>query len=227
MTIANGITILVIGVSTVLGGCMAQGPVDLNLGRIPTWLSYLSGDDVKAACEAGGPDRIRFVYNAVWTEQVRAYDLKVTDYGAQMDEHVWGPGVLLAATAQGPQISADKASVGISKARLEALEGAMAADGVDGPAPRGEFLRSDNFYWVVARCRQGRFHFNAFQAPDARFAALTFPRHLFDADLTGIAINPPRPLDLPLLESGYGHDSDQRPFTAQVSANGLDIPRFF
>ena len=227
MTIANGIKILVVGFSTVLGGCMAQGPVDLNLGRIPTWLSYLSGDDVKAACEAGGPDRLRFVYNAIWTEQVRAYELKVTDYGAQIDEHVWGPGALLAANAQGPQISADKASVGINKARLQALESAMAADGVDGPVPRGEFLRSDNFYWVVASCRQGQFHFNAYQAPDARFAALTFPRHLFDADRTGVAINPPRPLDLPLLAVGFGHDSEIRPFTAQVSGNGLDIPWFF
>ena len=62
----------------------------------------------------------------------------------------------------------------------------MVASDVGGRPPAGQFLRSDNFYWVVAACSQGRFHFNAFQAGDPRFDALTFPKELFDAELRDV-----------------------------------------
>lgn len=218
---------LALAVILPLAGCMAQGPVRYNLERGPTWFSYLSGDDVKAACTAGGGDRVRFVYNALWKEQVRAYELKYTPYGAQIDQWVWGPGALLTLSAEGADIAATRASIGIDQPRLARLEQAMVASDVQGRAPRGEFLRSDNFYWVVASCRQGQFHFNAFQAPDARFAALSFPQALFEADRTGVPVNPSRALDLPPLAGGPSIDPGERPFTVQVGENGLDIARLF
>ena len=220
----GGLTLVALAV---LGACAPHGAVTSNLGRLPTWNRYLAGDDVRQACEAGGPDRIRFVYNAVWREQVRAYEVAVTDYGARVDQFVWGAGALIAASANGPELAATKASVGIDKARLARLEQAMAESGVDGPAPAGAFLRSDNFYWVVASCRAGRFHFNAFQSGDGRFEALSFPAQLIDADRTGVAVNPPRRLDLPPLAGApAGAFDDDRPFTVHVSDNGLDVARW-
>ncbi|PWR19822.1 hypothetical protein [Zavarzinia compransoris] len=205
--------------------CMPRGPAEFNLGRLPGWYRYLAGDDIRQACAAGGPDRVRFVYNAVWTEQVRAYELKFADYGAQVDQYVWGPAALLAGTTSGPQIRAEKANIGIDRARLARLERAMAASDVQGPSPQGKFLRSDNFYWVVASCRQGRFHFNAFQAGDGRFEALTFPEQLFEADRTDIAVNRPRRLDLPPLAGAPDRD-DGLIFTVQVSGESLDVARW-
>ncbi len=214
------------GTMIAVAGCMPHGTADFSLERLPSWYRYLSGDDIKAACEAGGPDVARFVYNARWTEQVRAYELRATNYGAKIDQWVWGPGGLLAATPAGPEIRAKTAEVGIDQARLARLRAAMVASDVGGKPPMGQFLRSDNFYWVVAACSQGRFHFNAFQAGDPRFDALTFPRELFDADRTEVAVNMPRPLDLPLLAAGRGDDGEPRPFTVQVGENGLDVARW-
>lgn len=214
------------GTVFVLAGCMPHGAADFNLERLPSWYRYLSGDDIRAACEAGGPDVARFVYNARWTEQVRAYELRATSYGATIEQRVWGPGGLLAATRAGPEIRAKTAEVGIDQARLARLRAAMVASDVGGKPPRGQFLRSDNFYWVVAACSQGRFHFNAFQAGDPRFDALTFPKELFDADRTEVPVNMPRPLDLPLPAAGRGDDGEPRPFTVQVGENGLDVARW-
>ena len=38
------------------------------------WLSFLSGEDMAASCDATTPDRFRLVYNAIWGEQVRVYE---------------------------------------------------------------------------------------------------------------------------------------------------------
>ncbi|WP_165837516.1 hypothetical protein [Zavarzinia aquatilis] len=214
----------VAGIAAVLAGCMPHGAADFSLGRVPGWFRYLSGDDIKAACEAGGPDVTRFVYNARWTEQVRAYELRPAPYGASIDQWVWGPGTLLAATPAGPDMQAKKAQVGIDRPRLARLAAALAQSDVAGAAPRGRFLRSDTFYWVVASCTAGRFHFNAFQAGDGRFEALSFPQELFAADRTGVAVNMPRPLDLPPLTGRF--DDEPRPFTVQVDENGLDVARW-
>lgn len=207
-----------------LVGCMPDGPVSSTLGRLPTWYRYLSGDDIKQACAAGAPDRVRFVYNAVWREQTRAYEVTFTNYGARIEQRAWGPASALAIGPEGAQIAAKEASVGIDGARTTRLKQAMAASDVAGPAPTGVFLRSDNFYWVVASCHQGEFHYNAFQQGDGRFEALSFPKELFDADRTGVAVNMPRPLDLrPVSQIKPG---DDKPFTVQVGENGLDVARF-
>ncbi|MCF4166620.1 hypothetical protein L2U69_13280 [Zavarzinia compransoris] len=207
-----------------LAGCMPNGPVSGTMARLPTWYRYLSGDDVRQACAAGASDRVRFVYNAVWREQVRAYEVAFTDYGARIDQYAWGPASILAFSPEGPLVAAETASVGIDAARTARLERAMDASDVAGPAPTGTFLRSDNFYWIVAACRNGQFHYNAFQQGDGRFEALSFPRELFDADRTGVAVNMPRGLDLrpvALIKPG-----DDKPFVVQVGANGLNVARW-
>jgi len=51
------------------------------LTRELAWFGYLVDDDIRDACRAG-LDRDRFVYTAVYTEQVRAYDLSIDADGA-------------------------------------------------------------------------------------------------------------------------------------------------
>src|SRR4051812_9607683 len=56
----------------------AQRPernVDQPIVRSLNWFSYVGGDDIRAACRTGERSRVRLVYNALWEEQVRTYEL--------------------------------------------------------------------------------------------------------------------------------------------------------
>jgi len=56
----------------------AQRPdrkVEQPIVRSFNWFSYVGGDDIRSACEPGGRNRVRLIYNALWEEQVRAYDV--------------------------------------------------------------------------------------------------------------------------------------------------------
>jgi len=43
--------------------------------RSLNWFSYVAAEDIRAACRPGGRNRLRLVYNALWEEQVRAYEV--------------------------------------------------------------------------------------------------------------------------------------------------------
>src|SRR3546814_7902105 len=43
-----------------------------------TWLSYLNGDDMRAACVEGAPLQYRLIYNADYDEQLRSYEVTGT-----------------------------------------------------------------------------------------------------------------------------------------------------
>src|SRR5947207_5833773 len=61
-----------------LSTASAQRPdrkVDEPIVRTFNWFSYVGGDDIRSACVPGGRDRVRLVYNALWEEQVRVYDV--------------------------------------------------------------------------------------------------------------------------------------------------------
>src|SRR5690606_21540976 len=56
----------------------AQRPdrnVALPIVRSFNWFSYVAGDDIRARCGVDGRDRVRLVYNAIYSEQVRTYEL--------------------------------------------------------------------------------------------------------------------------------------------------------
>jgi len=72
---------LAVVVMLVVAACATTGPDDGVLGRKLAWFSYLNGEDIRAACAAGAPDRFRFVYNADYTEHVRAYDVTADPRG--------------------------------------------------------------------------------------------------------------------------------------------------
>jgi hypothetical protein len=62
----------------VASAAWAQRPdrnVDQPIVRSLNWFSYVASDDIRAACRPGGRDRLRLVYNALWEEQVRTYEL--------------------------------------------------------------------------------------------------------------------------------------------------------
>lgn len=59
----------------VLGACESLGE-DHPFNRKFNWFDHLGGADIRAACQ---PDRYRFIYNGIYMEQVRSYDILATN----------------------------------------------------------------------------------------------------------------------------------------------------
>src|SRR5713226_5686745 len=53
----------------------AEQRIDQPLTRSLNWFTFVGADDIREACRPGGRNRIRLVYNALWEEQVRIYEL--------------------------------------------------------------------------------------------------------------------------------------------------------
>ena len=184
-----------------LVGCTYEGATDNPLKRKLTWFSFLDGTDIRHACVPGAPDWFRLVYNGVYVEQVRAYELKpaaetgrfqlrieVTETAdlSQLEINPARPDLL---KPWRPKVSVTN----ISASDADTLARVIAEDGVFGPPPVGLQMASSDFYWTVAACRNGAYKFNAYRWPSPRFEHLQFPKLLATWDFSGIPVNPPRP----------------------------------
>jgi len=198
--------IAIVGFSAaLLAGCTYQGSAANPLARKLSWYSYINGDDLRAACEAGQSDTLRLIYNALHTEQIRTYEIAIPPAGdqssaeamASMEARVLGPASLskigigstdeLLAPWQGEIVTTR-----LRREDVTQLWRAMENSGAFEPAPEGLHLISEKFFWLTAICREGRFSYNAYAWPSDRFDATVFDDLLFAWDMTGIAVNPPR-----------------------------------
>jgi len=213
-----------------LAGCSGQvvpgDPVSRRIG----WFGMMGGDDIRAACAPAGPARYRFVYNAIYGEQVRVYDLVLGGNGAGvLDTTVLAGGISLGASTLrdlGDLAAGTRDRRVLTTDDATALRAAIDASGVTARPPVGLQLRSDSFYWTVASCVDGQFRFTGYEHPSPRFAALRFPAALFGLDGTGVSVNPPRPLDLAPFESTSRHDRgpDRRSgsrFLVEIGRDGM------
>ncbi len=53
----------------------ADRNVEQPIVRSFHWFSYVGGDDIRAACGHDGRNRLRLIYNAIYDEQVRTYEI--------------------------------------------------------------------------------------------------------------------------------------------------------
>lgn len=214
---------------------------DSPLSRRFSWFSYLNGDDLRARCVPGAPATYRFVYNGVYVQQVRTYDVLPSGSGDRADlrVRVIGPADLsdVQVRLQVSTLFQDLTApwrgkidtVPLTSEDLAKLDRSLAASGVFRPAPAGLRLRGEDFFWIAAVCVNGSFTFNAFKWDSPEFAALTFPQLLLSWDPTGVPLNPPRslsPFDI------YGQTAPEPgsgpTFSLTVGDNGLAaIPRLF
>ncbi len=213
-------------IAVMLGGCAYQGSDD-PISRRFTWFSYLNGDDIRAACAAGANDRYRFVYNAIYVEQVRTYDFIA---GGEGNDHlllvrVIGPSDLSqvlvekGADLMTPWRGKDE-TVRLRDEDMGMLKRAMQAGGVFAGGSGGYELSSDSFYWLVGACRDGRFHFNAYLWPSDRFDKTVFPKLLLAWDPTGVPLNEPRPASFFEIH-GERKNRNVISFNVRVGDNGL------
>jgi hypothetical protein len=166
-----------------------EGSVDNPVERSLTWFSYVAGDDIRAACSTNSPDQYRFVYNAVYERQIRAYDLHLSADGADQTSRARNRAGNVAnfqfRSPLGPW------ELRRSDAKLTNVELAAILDGLQGdvaaaPASAGQRLRSNKFYWAVAACQAGKFRLHAFEQDQVEIKSLAFRAPLLAHDMTEI-----------------------------------------
>ena len=211
----------------ILAGCAYRGSIDTPPTVKVTWYSYLNGDDIRAACVPGAMDQFRLVYNADYDRQLRSYEVVADGAG----------GAFLTARAQsgsGLQLQRfslnDPLALGnwrksqnrFSPVVFAAFTHALKVSGAFEPAPEGLRLYSDQFYWVASLCREGRFSFNAWLYPSARYDKVTFPGMLFAADKTGVPVAPPEAVGPERrLKGAPRGEKPNSIFQIRVGQNGL------
>jgi hypothetical protein len=226
--LVNGLVVIAAALGA---GCVYRdGGIVNPITRKFQYFSYLGGDDIRSACVPGEPARYRLVYNGVYDEQVRAYELRrnAAGAGAVLHTQVFGGGGNLAAgfnplDPTGPWRGVSS-EIQLDEATYLALIRSIEASGFGEPAPRGLTLPSWGFYWVVAACADGRFHFNAWLHPGERFDRIQFDRILLRLDGTNVAVNPPRPLNAAehrLASGAVRNDPTISTFDVRVGQNGL------
>ena len=212
--------------AALLLGCQANGvprdPISVKL----QWFSFLDGADLREACSAAGPDRYRLIYNAVFEEQVRVYELTAYEDGGTLMARAAVPGFALYQTDEGVEFGWQTSEARLGRQEVAEFHRRLEESGFYAAPPVGLELYSTDFYWIAMGCEDGEFRYTAFARPSPAFEALSFPEFLFARDATGLAVNPPR--DIPASErlrvtgGGIGSRDERRPgFRLVLGENGL------
>jgi hypothetical protein len=179
-----------------LAACSGTSNVDTPVvGRLQ-WFSFIGGDDIRRQCAPGAPARYRFVYNAVYNEQVRVYDVIRTPAGADFGVRITSGQISLVGYVPGaadPWNVRNRAGGTLDDAAYVALIRRLEADGFGTATDTTTRFPSWDHYWLVTACADGRFHINGWRNGTPGFAALGFPELLYAKDTTEIAFPKPRP----------------------------------
>lgn len=221
-----------------LAACAYRGGADNPAVLKFSIYSFLNGDDIRGQCANGAPDRARFVYNGIYKEQFRIYDLDTAGGPPTLKVQVRGePNLTQLAIGQPSDLftpwRGQVERVGLRPQDWRQMLGAMGSAGVFDGAPRGLEMQGENFFWIVNACVAGRFHFAAYKWPSPAFdrAQASFARLLFAWDPTGVPVNPPRKADMYDIYGVHsGPELEQRriSFGLRVGDDGLvGVSRLF
>lgn len=204
--------------------CTYRGQaMDEPLTRRATWFSFVAGEDIRAACTPRSTDRYRLIYNGFWHDQVRIYELGLSQ-PRQLDMRALGPPDLTGISTS-DLLAPWRGRVGtvsLDAQRYDQLVAAFVADDLFGAPPVGLLLPSDGYYWTAVACRGGKFFYNAWLYPGARFAHLAFPGILLALDTTGEPYNQPNSM---AYATTFSQPELQRErWSIQVRQNGLSVP---
>jgi len=180
----------------VLGACTATtGGADNPVTRKFQWFSYMEGGDFRDTCGHGETNRYRLIYNAVYTEQVRIYEL--SPRALSLHTRVMLPADVRSFSLNGLDGLLDPwrgktAVTQLAASDVGAIISDLKASGVFGPPNVGTELASQGFFWTIAACHEGTYHFTGFSWPSQDWENIRFAETLFALDQTEIAINAPR-----------------------------------
>jgi hypothetical protein len=215
------ISAVFLAVSAVVSCTYQGGDIGDPLTRKAQWFSFVEGEDIRATCAAGTPDRTRLVYNGIYDEQLRIYEvdslrrilaIRVTqpgNAGRLSTEDLTAPWRALEEKVQLDQPSYDR------------LVEAFAQGGVFAPPPVGLELPSRSYFWTAAVCKNGQYGFTAWKYPSPEFDRLGFDKALFALDPTGVPINQPKPAQFDPLWEAKAKRLEVPVFSLRVTAHGL------
>ena len=178
----------------------APGDVANPLTRKFTWLSFLGGDDIRAACAAGAPDRFRLIYNGTWRTQVRIYELGFAG-PRTLEERVIGPGELFEISFENPLAPwrGATSTITLPPDRYDQLVRRLGQSGAFRTPSSTLTLHSTAYYWVAATCHGGMFHLTGWLYPSVAFSQMTFPQELQAVDRSKVPFSIPGPAVTPPL----------------------------
>jgi len=187
--------------STFAAAVLAQG-VDSPITRSFYWFRFVAGKEIREACGQGGPDHYRLVYNAIYREQVRTYDLVAQPGGgAVLTTRVFGEAGVVnniiindVFDVLGPWRGVKTERV-LTPAEFSSVIAAMEQSGALRFPERRFEVPSNDFYWAVTSCRKGQFTATAFHHPTDGFRSVAFDKSLFALDNSGVRVNPARKVE--------------------------------
>jgi len=198
----------------------ADRQIDPPIVRSFNWFDYVAGDEIREKCTAGGRDRLRLVYNALWEEQVRTYEVFLQPDGTaglNIDVLVdQGRGADVSNLLIGQARDATepwrmkRGQRLLTAEETSELVGLLQASNAFGPPRDGLRLPDNDFWWTVASCRNGQWGFQAYHYPTDGFANVKFAEKLFALDVVKIAVNRPRKLEPAELRRDIGAASTRR-----------------
>lgn len=197
------------------------GDIGDPLERKTHWFSFVAGDDIRATCAAGTPDRVRLVYNAVYDEQLRIYELDALRRLLVIRAVNQGSAARLSADDPLAPWRAVEAKVQLDQGAYDGLVQSFAQGGMFAAPPVGLELPSRSYYWTAATCKDGRFGFTAWKYPSAAFAAMGFDARLFALDTTGVPVSRAKELNYDPLWEAKAKRLEVPVFSFRVTANGL------
>jgi hypothetical protein len=180
--------------------------VDKPVVRSFNWFDFVAANDIRAACEPGGRSHLRLVYNALWEEQVRVYEVYLQpdgtagmNVGVLKDQGNVTPGITNMLLSDPTDVfgpwSMKRSQRLLNDAETRELLGLMEESRAFGPPKDGLRLPDNDFWWTVASCRNGVWGFQAYHYPTDAFANVKFSARLFSWDAVPIPVNPPRKLE--------------------------------
>ena len=189
LTAKKGLS-LALACTVLAAGCASIGPTDNPVARRLTWISYVSGDDLRTTCSKDGPERYRLVFNADYNQHVRTYDLTAdpADGGATLEARVIEATDLARIDATDPlaNVRGRTAQTRLTPPQFAALVASLGESGAFDGLPDRLRLRSNGIYWLVNGCHGGRWFFSAYPYPDARYVDIRFVERLRAFDRTGV-----------------------------------------
>lgn len=185
------------------------------------WFSFVEGEDIRTHCAPGTPDRYRVVYNGIYTEQLRIYEIDALQ--RRLKVNVTGDGDASTIDPQdllGPW-RADRADVPLDEAAFNRLVASFEQSSMFAPPPVGLELPARSYFWTAAWCRDGRYGFTAWKHPSPRFDAIAFDTILFGLDPTGVPVAKAGPIGFDPQWEDRRRRNEVTDFTLKVAPNGL------
>ena len=208
--------VLLFCAALVLGACEYVERPDNVVERRFTWFSYLAGEDLKESCRSHAPPRYRFVYNAIFSEQVRTYEINgfPDGGGGMIDVEILSSEVSPDFLLHFPNWpwSGKRAVAQLNDVELKMLHTSLEASGFFDSPSLGKVLDSHSFYWLVSACEGNRFHLNAWVHPSPEFDNIRFVKVLQRLDGTKT--------DLPGARHLAAEETEFRPKPAVAQESG-------